>query len=405
MAKGKKTGGKKKGHPSSEKQEMVANYKRQIITLQEQGTIDKARLDELNAALNALEKAIWLDPTKQCNDDEITNLPSLIDTTDDPSLKKNIQLLASHVGAFNTAAERYRVAAAATASFTKDTLPKDVAKESTNARAGANRNKTNTMSVVVDCLDHFIQQATKGSTSKVAKKIRAESAKENATMKSKTNATMNKARIERSRNEASKTAASVSSFKPDSNKTEAENEFALNQLKDVAAIAKSKTKSSQDHRYAENRKRKAADAELAVSSFKPDSNKTEAENEFALNQLKDVAAIAKSKTKSSQDHRYAENRKRKAADAELAVSSFKPNSNKTEAENESELNQLKDDAAIAKSNTRRAYDHARYQEQTKIYGETREELCIDAVKVFKTLSIAPLLEKQSADSQECFRQC
>ena len=349
MAKGKKTGGKKKGHPSSEKQEMVANYKRQIITLQEQGTIDKARLDELNAALNALEKAIWLDPTKQCNDDEITNLPSLIDTTDDPSLKKNIQLLASHVGAFNTAAERYRVAAAATASFTKDTLPKDVAKESTNARAGANRNKTNTMSVVVDCLDHFIQQATKGSTSKVAKKIRAESAKENATMKSKTNATMNKARIERSRNEASKTAASV-------------------------------------------------------SSFKPDSNKTEAENEFALNQLKDVAAIAKSKTKSSQDHRYAENRKRKAADAELAVSSFKPNSNKTEAENESELNQLKDDAAIAKSNTRRAYDHARYQEQTKIYGETREELCIDAVKVFKTLSIAPLLEKQSADSQECFRQ-
>lgn len=198
---------------------MVANYKRQIITLQEEVTIDKATLGIINAALNALDKAIWLNVTQQCNAD-ITNLSSLIDATAHPSLEKTIGLLLSHVGAFNTAAKRYQVAAAASKSFTKDTLPKDVAKELTNARTGANKKKTNTISVVVDCLNHFIQQATNGSTSKEAQKIRAESAIENALMKSKTDSSIVGTRSKQKRNEASKTAAAVSSFKPNPNKAE-----------------------------------------------------------------------------------------------------------------------------------------------------------------------------------------
>ena len=84
------------------------------------------------------------------------------------------------------------------------------------------------------------------------------------------------------------------------------------------------------------------------------------------------------------------------------MSLFKPDQNKTDAENKLALKELEKKAAMTESMTHAAKKRESYQNQTKINGETRKQLCTDAVKVLKTLTIAPPLKEQSADSQECF---
>lgn len=272
---------------------MVATYNEQVTKLQSSG-IDKVTLALLKQLLDVTEKAIWLDTTLQCIAD-ITNLSALIDTSTHPSLAKVLENLSVRVKNFNTAAKRNQLAVTAAGGFTKDTLPKDVANEKKEAIKRVNDQKNYIIVEVVGILDHFIQEATsKVPTFKDAKKIKEESEKAKALMKSKTPAARSKADFEKKKKEAAETAEDVSLFKPDQNMTDAENKLALKELEKTAASAKSKT--------------------------------------------------------------YA------------------------------------------------AKMRERYQNQTQINGETRKQLCTDAAKVYKTLTFAPPLREQSADSQECFRK-
>ena len=197
------------------------------------------------------------------------------------------------------------------------------------------KKKTYIVSLVATLLDHFIQLAIKDSTSDEAKKVRAESAATTASMNSKT------------------------------------------------AYARGKK-----HGLALDKR--AADTKAAVSSFKPDPNKTDEDNDLVFNQMKEQAQDAF-------DKKFRANRTT-AVEIVAEVDNFQYNPEISKEANEDDLNKKKRLLQVKKEQqeNHRIRMRKKYQEDNKIGNVTREDLCKLSAGVLRSYKIVKWLSFSSS---------